>query len=74
MKARYIQRFDGEGFTIPSGKIYRIACCDCGLVHDIVLVSEDRKDIGFAGRRNRSTAQKRRIQKVSNSKRRYGCD
>lgn len=60
-RARYIQRFDGEGFEIPSGTIYRLSCCDCGLVHDIVIVSHDRKPVGFAAKRNnRSTAQRRR--------------
>lgn len=39
----------------------RLACCDCGLVHNIVLVSHDRKKIGVAMERNkRSTAQRRR--------------
>lgn len=60
MRARYTQRYDGEGFTVPSGVIYRLACCDCGLVHDMVLVSEDGKPIGMAVRRNnRSTALRR---------------
>jgi hypothetical protein len=59
--AKYKQRKDNEGFSVPSGKIYRISCCDCGLVHDFVFVSEDNKDIGIAARRNnRATAQKRR--------------
>jgi hypothetical protein len=57
----YVQRYDDEGFTVPSGEVYRIACCDCGLVHDFVFVSEDNKPIGIAARRNnRSTAQRRR--------------
>ena len=58
---RYKQRLDGEGFTVKSGEIHRIACCDCGLVHDFVFVSEDGKPIGVAARRNpRATAQRRR--------------
>jgi hypothetical protein len=57
---RYVQRQDGEGFAVPSGVIYRIACCDCGLVHDFVFVSQDGNVIGIAARRNeRSTAAKR---------------
>lgn len=61
MRAKYTQRHDGEGFTVPSGELYRIACCDCGLVHDFVFVSEDGKPIGVAASRNaRSTAQRRR--------------
>lgn len=60
-RARYKQRFDGEGFTVPVGEVYRLACCDCGLVHDMVFISEDMKPIGVATRRNnRATAQRRR--------------
>ena len=59
---KYKQRKDGEGFEVPSGEIYRIACCDCGLVHDFVFVSEDGKPIGIAAQRNnRATAQRRRL-------------
>jgi hypothetical protein len=59
--ARYTQRKDGEGFTVPSGEIYRIACCDCGLVHDFVFVSADGQPIGVAAsRNNRATAQRKR--------------
>jgi hypothetical protein len=58
---RFRQRQDGEGFEVPSGTLYRIACCDCGLVHDFVFVSQDRKPIGIAAHRNnRATAQRRR--------------
>jgi len=59
--ARYKQRQDEEGFAVPSGTVYRIACCDCGLVHDFVFISEDGKDIGIAARRNnRATSARRR--------------
>lgn len=58
---KYKQRKDGEGFAVPSSTIYRIACCDCGLVHDFVFVSEDGKPIGVAAKRNnRATAQRRK--------------
>ena len=60
--ARYTWRTDGEGFPIPSGQPYRLKCCDCGLVHEIVLVSEDGKAIGVAAmRHNRATAAARRV-------------
>lgn len=59
--SHYIKRQDEEGFEVPSGTLYRIGCCDCGLVHDFIFVSEDGKPIGIAARRNnRATAQKRR--------------
>jgi hypothetical protein len=61
LRSRYKQRKDGEGFAVPNGEVYRLACCDCGLVHDFVFVSEDGKPIGVAARRNnRATAQRRR--------------
>jgi hypothetical protein len=60
-KAKYKQRIDNEGFDIPSGEVYRMACCDCDLVHDMVFVSGDGQPIGVAARRNnRATAQRRR--------------
>ena len=58
---KYNQRKDEEGFEVPSGEIYRIACCDCGLIHDFVFISQDGKPIGVAVKRNnRATAQRRR--------------
>lgn len=64
---RYIQYNDGEGFTVKNKVNERIACCDCGLVHDFVFVvpgMRKGKKIGVAGRRNaRSTAAMRRQMK-----------
>lgn len=60
MKARYVQRQDGEGFEVPVGEIYRLACCDCGLVHDVVFALEDGKLAMATRRNNRATAQRRR--------------
>jgi len=57
---KYIQRQDGEGFELPIGKIYRLACCDCNLVHDVVFVVEDGKLAMAARRNNRATAQRRK--------------
>lgn len=58
---KYKQRIDYEGFEVPSGEKYKIACCDCGLVHEFVFVSEDGKPIGIAARRDqRATGQRRR--------------
>jgi hypothetical protein len=58
--AKYKQRIDGEGFELPIGKLYRLACCDCGLVHDVVFVVEDGKLAMAAKRNNRATAARRR--------------
>ena len=59
---RYKQRKDGEGFVVPLDQIYRLACCDCGLVHDVVLSYDPQTgELGMATRRNnRATAQRRR--------------
>ena len=43
---KYIQRTDGEGFVVPLEEKYRLACCDCGLVHDIVWAyDEETKEL-----------------------------
>ena len=52
-------RVDGEGFEVPLGEIYRLACCDCGLVHDVVWEYEDGK-LGMAAQRNEVETAKRR--------------
>jgi hypothetical protein len=60
LMAKYTQRYDGEGFSVPSGKLYRIACCDCGLVHDFVFIA-GKGVVGIAAKRNkRATAARRR--------------
>lgn len=64
MRIKYAQRKDGEGFTIPNKTTYKLACCDCGLVHKIVIAAPGLRKgvkIGFAAKRdNRATAAKRR--------------
>lgn len=51
---------DGEGVELRSGERWKFACCDCGLVHDMVIVARG-KNIGLALKRNkRATAAKRR--------------
>lgn len=60
MTMRYKTRIDNEGWSQKSGVPFRIACCDCGLVHDIVIVARG-KTLGVAAKRNaRATAQRRR--------------
>ena len=59
---KYVQRVDGEGFIVPLNEKYRLACCDCGLVHDVVWVYDKKeKLLGMAVQRNnRATAQRRK--------------
>lgn len=67
MKSTYDQIIEGEGFTMPARKSFKLACCDCGLVHEVALVSsKDRKNIGVAMKINRrSTGQRRRYMKAA---------
>ena len=59
---KYIQRWDKKPFTVESQQLTRWACCDCGLVHDIVFATEKAGEpIGVAARVNkRATAARRR--------------
>ena len=66
--SRYPKLYDGEVFLIDTAEeTLRLACCDCGLVHDVVVrvvVDEDPQPGGVVGmalyRNNRSTGQLRR--------------
>lgn len=51
---------DCEGIELESEKPFRFACCDCGLVHDVVIVSADGDPVGFAVKRNDSATATRR--------------
>ncbi len=57
---------DGELIMLnPQKKIFRFACCDCGLVHDFEFIVGHRQKLTFrAWRKVRSTAQRRRWQKI----------
>lgn len=45
------QLIDCEGITLESTKPFDFTCCDCGLKHRMVIVSEDGKPVGFAVKR-----------------------
>lgn len=47
----YLQMVDGEGVTISSNEVFRFKCCDCGLVHEMVVATEEKQELGFAIRR-----------------------
>jgi len=58
--SRYTQRKDGEGWEVQPGQIFKLACCDCGLVHQVVIVVEGG-EVGIAAKRDaRATGQRRR--------------
>jgi len=47
---------------------YRMACCDCGLVHNLEFRIDDAGQINFRASRNtRSTAAKRRYMKAASN-------
>jgi len=50
---------NGQWFKIK-GRKHRIACCDCGLVHDLEFRIRKGKIEFRAFRHNRATGQKRR--------------
>lgn len=47
----------------PILKGYKLACCDCGLVHELEFDVEDGRPIFRARRDNRATGQVRRRSK-----------
>ena len=61
---KYKQRIDGEGWETRNREVFKIACCDCGLVHNVVVVApkvSKGKALGIAAERNnRATGQRRR--------------
>jgi hypothetical protein len=48
------------GWIKPKMHLYRLGCCDCGLVHDMKFKVIGKRVYIKAKRNNRSTAQKRR--------------
>lgn len=50
---RVIQRIDGEGWSQRSKRPFRIICCDCGLVHTMVLSIGKNGWIGIAAKREK---------------------
>ena len=64
MSSRYPQITD-KGVSIRSKRLVMLACCDCGLIHRVIMVSHDGKSIGLAMKRdNRATAARRRSKTV----------
>lgn len=46
----YEQLVDGEGVTINSNEVFKFKCCNCGLVHDMVIATTEKQELGFAVR------------------------
>lgn len=60
----YPIRQDGEWMRVENRR-HRIACCDCGLIHDFEFRVRKRKVEFRVYRNNRATAQRRRYLKHS---------
>jgi len=66
-----MEREENEGYTDwvdCSQEVHRIACCDCGLVHDFQFQEIDGRIHFRARRNNRATGQKRRQQVRRNAR------
>lgn len=58
---KYPRVQDGEPVRVnPPGRLYKIACCDCALVHRVKFQTRGREIIMRAWRDNRATAALRR--------------
>jgi hypothetical protein len=55
---KYDQAYDGEWIEPLPG--YKVACCDCGLIHKIITRIRKKRVQFQAFRDNRATAQRRR--------------
>jgi hypothetical protein len=63
IKYDLIEAKDKSGFSdwvIPNMKLYKLGCCDCGLVHDIKFKVDKKQALFKIRRNNRATGQIRR--------------
>lgn len=56
---------DGDGVSLESNKPFGFTCCDCGLTHRCVIVSEDGKPVGFAIERDQQATKEKRTNGVT---------
>ncbi len=70
---KYHQAIDGEWIQ-PVVKNYKMACCDCGLVHQIDFRIHEKRIQFRAFRNNRATAAKRRKAPAMQVKRKRGVE
>lgn len=59
---RYVQIYNDQWF-IPKQPVWKMGCCDCGLVHDVYFKIVGEEVHMMVVRNNRSTAAHRRNRK-----------
>ena len=64
-KSQYVQVIDGEWEDVPRGK-WHLACCDCGLVHEVKMRVVGKKLQMRLRRDERKTAALRREERKKN--------
>ena len=64
MSKKYITLNNGDSFEIERGGVINMGCCDCGLVHNILVAIKGNNNVRLTiFRDNRRTGQKRRFNK-----------
>lgn len=56
----YEQVYDGEPFIQPLGKSWKLACCHCGLVHEIKIELVDEQNVKLTLRQNAAATKRLR--------------
>lgn len=56
----YEQVYDGEPFIQPLGKRWKLACCHCGLVHEVKIELADEKNVKLTVRQNAAATKRLR--------------
>jgi nitroimidazol reductase NimA-like FMN-containing flavoprotein (pyridoxamine 5'-phosphate oxidase superfamily) len=68
----YLELEDGGRFEvdIKKSELLRLACCDCGLVHEIAFAIEKNGKLGIAMKRNSraTTARRKRTRAADTDK------
>lgn len=59
--SEYDQIIDGIGVSVRSNRRFRLACCDCGLVHEVVIAGPNKGGwLGLAMRRSKKATRQYR--------------
>lgn len=56
----YEQVYDKEPFELPLGKTWCLACCHCGLVHDVKIETPGNGNFKMTVRQNKARTKRHR--------------